>query len=103
MLDSIKAKILVKVHKQPYGTEKLIRTNDIVVPYKFRQDYAKPKEWKMERARSFYKDHGYVDKPLSVRMIANRNGNIRYLLRDEYTRYLVLKEIHSINCPVKLV
>jgi hypothetical protein len=100
MLENLKARLYEKLHHQPYGTEEIVHMSEIKIPYKFKKNYAKPKEWKMERARSYYNQHGHIDKPLSVRMIAKRDGTIRYLLKDEYTRYLILREVHSGAAPV---
>lgn len=89
---------------QPEGTDYMARIGDITIPKQFRHPYSKPKQEKMDKARNYYKKNGIVDKPISVEIITNELGNpTKFLLVDEYTRYLTLKGNDQFFVPVKYV
>ena len=101
MLEDFRIKIYEKLHNQPYGTEKVINEKDINIPYAFTR--VQPNEWKMERARKLYREKGFVDKPILVKKIVKKNGRITYIIKDNYTRFLVLKEIHMDKIPIMIM
>lgn len=86
--------------RKPKGTDALVHIEDIIIPRCFRS--TRPKRWKMERAIDYYKAHGKVDKPLLVEVITNESGRCnKFLVIDQYTRYLVLKEMGVKRVPIK--
>lgn len=102
MFNRIKAKLYESLHKQPYGTEDVISIHDIIIPKSFKKKSSKPKEFKLDKARSFYLDNGYVDKPIEVKKI-NMSGKTKYLLRDGYTRFIALRNYNVEKAPIKYI
>ena len=72
---------------------KWVKLSDIIINEPFASHA--PKIGKLNRIREYYKEYGYVDKPLTV----NRNN----ILLDGYIRYLVLKENNVMYAKVKVV
>ena len=93
------------VHKQPYGTDEIVSIKDIEIPKRFKKHY--PNQWKMDRALEFYNKHGYVDQPISVVKVAGtgicKHFTIKYLLVDEYTRYLTIVNKDGKQVPVRYI
>jgi len=99
---SFKSKVYETIHKQPYGTEELIDIKDMIIPYCFSLKQSKPKGWKMQKVRDYYNIHNRIDKPITVELIMNEKGMTnRFLVIDEYTRYLILKENNIRKVPIK--
>jgi len=65
-----------------------IKVSDVIIPQLFID--AKPKNWKLNRARRYYLDNGIFDKPIVL------NGNT---LVDGYVRYLVAVELGLEEIP----
>ena len=101
MFQKIRKKAYELIHRQPYGTEKVVKLYDIKVKGHFKKSI--PKEHIIELAREYYNKKGYVDMPISVRKVLNKKGRVKYILLDEYTRYLVLKEMKIEKIPIKIV
>jgi len=99
---NLRKKFYESVHKQPYGTEDIVLVKDIIIPFKFHNKC--PKYWKINRAIEFYREHNYIDKPISVVKIPNeKSGECKYLLTDEYTRYLTIRSQSKAFTPVKYI
>lgn len=103
---SFKVRLYEKVHKQPYGTDELVSLESIVIPNVMERSI--PATWKIERAMTFLKKHGYVDKPILVEKIINERGIPNsFLLVDRYTRLLALRSQDNgkgkIQVPVKYI
>ena len=99
---NLKKKLYELVHNQPYGTDEVILVKDIIIPYNYNNRC--PKQWKIDRAVEFYRKHNYIDKPISVVKIPNeKTGKCKYLLIDEYTRYLAIRSQSNKFAPVKYI
>lgn len=71
----------------------LMKVSDIGIKKAFKR--TEPREEKMKFCREFYKNNGYIDKPIIV------DG--RGVLIDGYIRYLVLREnnVNEVNVVVR--
>ena len=61
---------------------KIVALDDIIIKEEFANSTVR--ESKLNRIRSYYSEHGYIDKPITI--------NRKNVLWDGYARYLVLKE-----------
>lgn len=98
-------KVVVNVlENQPEGTDYMARIGDIDIPTDFTRKKSTPRKEKIDKADDYYDEHGMVDKPISVEIITNEDGSPnRFLLVDEYTRYLTLKKNNQFFMPVKYI
>jgi len=102
MFTKCKKEAMRRFKNQPEGTEDVVKIKDIEIPKAFKKHY--PKHWKIERALDFYKQNGYVDKPISVAKVTNEKlGTVKYLLTDEYTRIIILINKKVDLAPVKYI
>jgi hypothetical protein len=74
------------------NTIKTIKLSKVIVPYNFRN--TKPSEKKMEKVRTYVKEHGELDKPIVL------DANT---LTDGYVRYLVAMELGYEDIPYMTV
>ena len=84
-------------------TEKIINIEDIIVPNKFKNSHPSPKKIKTYTER--YEMNGMVDIAITVRQQMNCGGDTfvkeKYVLKDGYIRYLILKQNGISDVPVK--
>ena len=85
--------------KQPKGTEAIISISKIYVPRRIAD--STPRVEKYKKYERYFLRHGKIDKPIEV-FIDKYNKN-RYILNDEYIRYLILKEYSITDIPVKII
>ena len=78
----------------PPDTEEVINIEDIIVPNKFKNSHPSPMKIKTYTER--YEMNGMVDIAITVRQQMNCGGDTfvkeKYVLKDGYIRYLILKK-----------
>ena len=99
---NLRKRLYELMHMQPYGTEDLVLLKNVIIPYEFSNK--QPKQWKISRVVDYYNENNCVDKPISVvKVPSEKTGKCKYLLTDEYTRYLFLKSQNKKFIPVKYI
>lgn len=82
------------------GADELVDIDDIVIPEKFK--LTKPRRKKIIRAFNYFNKYGFFDKPISVIVETNERGKSnKFVLIDEYSRYIAAKWLHMRFVPVK--
>ena len=84
--------------KVPKHTEDILNLRDIRVPRIFKK--SKPKEYKINKYKRYFKEHKCLDKPITVQKNSD-NGKKYILLTDGYIRYLIFKRKGIVNIPVR--
>ena len=84
--------------KVPNNTEDILNLRDISVPRIFKN--SKPKEYKINKYKRYFKEHKCLDKPITVQKNSD-NSKEYMLLTDGYIRYLIFKKKGIMNIPVR--
>lgn len=83
----------------PRDTKDIVPMSKILIPKLYIQ--STPPDFKMEMCRDYFVRRGKLDKSVTVVPSVKREGY--YILKDEYIRYLILKELKIENIPIKFL
>ena len=92
----------VKKVSFPEGTEDVVRMRDIKIPQTY--GLTRVKRYKIQKVIDYYREHGCLDKPISIiAEINERKMPNRLQLVDEYSRYIALKLMGIEVAPIKYI
>jgi hypothetical protein len=84
------------------GTDEAIFIGDIKIPQQYYN--SPPNKYKVVRYLKYYIKHGYFDKAITVIPETNEKGkHNKFLLVDEYARYVAAKWLKLEKVPVKYI
>ena len=84
---------------QPENTQDVIPIGNITIPQIFRM--TKPRDEKLKYYQKLFKENGFLDKPLTIRVQTNEKGfPNELLLTNGYIRYLIAKMFNITEVPV---
>lgn len=84
------------------GADDMVNTEDVVVPTSFARSHTS--EIKIGNAISFYRKHGYFDKPITVIPETNERGlHNKLVIVDGFSRYIAAIRLHIDIIPAKYI
>jgi hypothetical protein len=83
----------------PKNTEEIIPLCSVLIPKSF--ENSEISSFKMEICRDYFVRKGRMDKPITVSPSKKRKGY--YILKDDYIRYLIMREFGINNIPIKFL
>ena len=102
MLFSKKKHTYNKFWNQPEGTQDTVRISDIIIPKCYLN--TQPKQHKLDRVEDAYISLGHLDKPITVVAETNERGKAnKFILVDEYTRFIFARNYGINKIPVKYI
>lgn len=83
----------------PKDVEEIIPMKNVLIPRTFLK--SEPPSFEMEMCRDYFIKKGRLDKSITV--VPSKKYKGAYILKDEYIRYLILRELGIENVPIKFL